>query len=85
MDILAAGGFLITNYQEEIAEYFVDGQDLVIAYTPEDMIEKTAYYLEHEDERKAIAEHGQKTVLETFAYTSLLPQILSSTLDQILC
>ena len=77
IDILAAGGFLITNYQEEIAEYFVDGQDLVIAYTPEDMLEKTAYYLEHDDERKEIALNGQKKVLENFAYTKLLPQILS--------
>ena len=76
MDILAAGGFLITNYQEEIADYFVDGQDLVIAYTPEDMIEKTAYYLEHEDERKEIALNGQRKVLENFAYTRLLPEIL---------
>ncbi len=76
LDILAAGGFLITNYQSEIAEYFVDGEDLVMAYTPEDMLEKTAYYLEHEDERKAIALNGQKKVLENFAYTKLLPQIL---------
>ncbi|WP_029232842.1 glycosyltransferase family protein [Butyrivibrio sp. VCB2006] len=77
VDILAAGGFLLTNYQEEIAEYFVDGQDLVIAYTPEDMIEKAAYYLEHEDERETIALNGQKKVLENFAYTKLLPRVLS--------
>ncbi len=77
LDILAAGGFLITNYQEEIAEYFIDGEDLVIAYTPEDMIEKTAYYLEHDDERKQIAINGQKKVMENFAYTKLLPEILS--------
>lgn len=76
MDILAAGGFLITNYQEEIADYYEDGQDLVIAYTPEDMLEKTAYYLEHEDERKEIALNGQRKVLENFAYTKLLPVIL---------
>lgn len=78
VDILAAGGFLITNYQEEIAEYFQDGVDLVIAYTPEEMIEKTAYYLEHDDERKTIAAHGQQTVLANFAYTKLLPEILAS-------
>ncbi len=78
LDILAAGGFLITNYQAEIAEYFVDGQDLVIAYTPDDMIQKTAYYLEHEDERIQIALNGQKKVMEQFAYTKLLPEILKS-------
>ncbi|AOZ97362.1 glycosyltransferase family protein [Butyrivibrio hungatei] len=78
IDILAAGGFLITNYQAEIAEYFEDGVDLVMAYTPEDMIQKTAYYLQHEDERKEIAFNGQKKVFENFAYTKLLQDILKS-------
>ena len=76
LDIMAAGGFLITNYQAEIAEYFEDGVDLVMAYTPEDMIQKVAYYLRHDDERKQIAITGQKKVLENFAYTKLLPMIL---------
>ncbi|MBQ8032021.1 MAG: glycosyltransferase [Butyrivibrio sp.] len=76
MDVLAAGGFLLTTYTPEIAEYFVDGEDLAIAYSPEDMIAKTAYYLEHEDERKQIALNGQKKVYENFAYTKLLPDIL---------
>ena len=76
MDVLAAGGFLLTTYTPEIAEYFVDGEDLAIAYSPEDMIAKTAYYLEHEDERKQIALNGQKKVFKNFAYTKLLPDIL---------
>ena len=48
----------------------------MIAYTPEDMIEKTAYYLEHDDEREMIAANGQKKVLSEFAYTKILPEIL---------
>ncbi len=76
MDVLAAGGFLLTTYTPEIAEYFIDGEDLAIAYSPEDMLAKTAYYLEHEDERKQIAINGQKKVFENFAYTKLLPDIL---------
>lgn len=76
VDILGAGGFLITTYQQEIAEYFKDGEELVIAYTPEDMIRKTAYYLEHEKERKEIALRGQEKVLRDFSYMKLLPEIL---------
>ena len=76
IDVLGAGGFLITNYQEEIAQYFDDGIDLVIAHTPDEMIQKTAYYLDHEDERKVIAKNGQKKVFEQFSYTKLLPDIL---------
>ncbi len=77
LDILAAGGFLITNYQSEINEYFTNGEELIVAYTPEEMIDKTAYYLENEDERKKIASNGQKKVLDNFAYSKLLPGILS--------
>ena len=77
IDILAAGGFLITNYQAEIAEYFIDGEELVIAYSPEDMIEKTGYYLEHEDERKEIARRGQEKVLREFDYKDKLEEILA--------
>lgn len=77
MDVLAAGGFLVTTTSPEIEEYFIDGVDLVIAHTPEEMIAKTAYYLEHEDERKEIALNGQKKVFENFAYTKLLPKVLT--------
>ena len=64
------------KYQKEIDEYFENGKELVMARTPEEMIELTAYYLEHEDERKEIAENGQKKVFDEFAYTKLLPKIL---------
>ncbi len=78
LDVLAAGGFLITTYQKEIEEYFENGKELVIAHTPEEMVKLTEYYLEHEDERKEIAKAGQKKVFEEFAYTKLLPKILES-------
>ena len=78
LDIMAAGGFVITDYHKEIAEYFTDGEDLVMAYTPQDMVQKTAYYLEHDDERKEIAIKGQQKVFDKFAYTKLLPEILNS-------
>ena len=77
MDVLGSGGFLITTYQDEIAEYFEEDKDLVIVRTPDEFIEKTVYYLEHEEERKEIAVNGQKKVYEKFAYTKLLPEVLT--------
>lgn len=76
MDVMAAGGFLLTSYTAEIAEYFTDGVELAIATTPEEMVEKAAYYLEHEEERQQIALLGQKKVREKFAYTKLLKEML---------
>ena len=80
LDVMGAGGFLLSTYQEELAEHFTDGEELVLAYTPEDLREKTAYYLTHEDERERIAAAGQKKVLEKYNYTRFFERILSESL-----
>ena len=76
LDVLGAGGFLLTSSNPEIEERFTDGVDLSIARTPEEMIEKAAYYLEHEDERREIAINGQRKVFEEFSYGRILPRVM---------
>ena len=56
--ILAAGGFYITEDWENRAEYFIDGQDLVICSNIDDLREKIDYYLSHPSERIQIAKNG---------------------------
>jgi len=68
MDIMGAGGFLLSNYQPELAEYFIDGEEMVLFESREDMLFKIAYYLEHEEERKRIAVNGWKKVQKLYAY-----------------
>ena len=75
LDIMGAGGFLLTGYQTELDEYFVNGQDLVMADSPADMQQKIAYYLSHEEEREEIARNGQKKTIEKFDYRKILSQI----------
>lgn len=75
LDILGAGGFLLTNYQPEIAENFVNGHDLVIYDSIEDAIIKAEYYLAHEEERLKIAQNGRKAV-EQFTFTRQFEKIL---------
>lgn len=67
-DIMAAGGFLLTNYQEEIEEFFVPGEDLVVYHDEQELMELVAYYLEHEGERERIAQNGQTKVLANHGY-----------------
>lgn len=76
LDILACGGFCLTNYQEEIALYFEDGVDLVIYSDFEDMYEKIKYYLSHEEERKAIAQAGYEKVRTQFDYRNGIAKIV---------
>lgn len=75
LDIMGAGGFLLSNYQPELAEYFIDGKEIVLFESEEDMMDKAFYYLNHDDERKSIAYNGWKKVQEEFSYDKLLEKI----------
>lgn len=77
LDIMACGGFCLTNYQEEIATYFEDGVELVIYMDFEDMYKKIAYYLKHEEERKAIARAGYEKVKNQFDYNHGVGKIIA--------
>ncbi len=74
-DILGAGGFLITNYQPELTELFVDGEDLVIYYSYMDLVEKVRYYLANDAERCRIARNGCRKVREQHNYCKRLTDI----------
>lgn len=75
-DVLGSGGFLLTNYQAEIPYYFTEGEDLVCFDGVEDMREKAAYYLAHEEERRRIAENGYKKVKQHHSYVERLNTML---------
>lgn len=67
LDIMACGGFLLSNYQKELAEYFVEDKECVFFYDLEDMVLKTDYYLKHEAERIKIVAAGHKKVKSEFS------------------
>lgn len=75
MDVLACGGFLLTNYQSEIAEYFDDGKELVVYFNQEDMLEKVEYYLDHEKERLEIAANGRNKVKHLFSFDAQIKKM----------
>lgn len=75
-DILGCGGFLLTNYQTEVAELFVPGEDLIIYDSPEDLSDKCSYYLSHEAERKEIAHNGFEKAASQHTYQIRLQQML---------
>ncbi len=62
-EVMAAGGFLISNYQKELEELFVPGKEIVLYHNEEELLELVEYYLTHEEERKEIARNGQRKVL----------------------
>lgn len=74
-DILAVGGFCITNFQPELVMYFKNGEELVWFEDEADLVRKVRYYLEHDEERRRIAKNGQKKVRELHNYDARLEVI----------
>lgn len=75
-DVLGCGGFLITNYQAELPDFFEIGKDLVTYESLDDLINKCNYYLKHTDERMEIADNGYKKVKQFHSYDTRLIQMI---------
>ena len=75
LDIMACGGFVLSNWQPELAEYFTEGEELALFEGKEECMEKIAYYLTHEEKRKEIAAAGKRKVQELFSYEKGLERL----------
>lgn len=75
-DILGCGGFLMTNYQSELPEYFDIGVDLEAYSSMEELVDKCSYYLTHEDERQKIAENGFQKVDSLHTYPHRIMEMI---------
>ncbi len=75
-DIMGAGGFMLTSYCPETAELFEEDKEIVMFRSPEELMEKAAYYLAHDGEREQIAHAGCKKVLNCYTYEKKLKQLM---------
>ena len=75
-DVMGVGGFLLSSWQEELAESYIDGEDLVLYDSIPDALEKAAFYLKHEDIRTQIACSGQRKTLQEHTLRSVLEKML---------
>jgi len=61
--IPGAGGFMLHERTDEIALYFVEGEEMGCFSGAEEMLDKLQYYLKHENERRKIQEKGHQRAL----------------------
>lgn len=76
MDVMGAGGFVLSNYCEETAELFEEDKEIVMYKTPEELFEKVDYYLKHDKEREQIALAGHRKVIACYTYEEKLKKLL---------
>lgn len=75
-DVLGCGGFLLSNYQSEIPEYFKIGTDLDCYESIGDLKRKVDFYLKHDDIRKEIAHNGYEKVKAMHTYEVRIASIV---------
>lgn len=76
-DVCACGGFLMTNYQEELDDYFSIGEDIECYYSKEDLLEKIQFYLKNDTIRSHIAQNGYHKVKKYHTYGKRLQEMLN--------
>ena len=76
-DILGAGGFLLTNEQDELSEHFRIGVDLEVFHSIEELLEKTDFYLTHPDAAARIAQNGHEAVKSNFSFEQQFRRMLA--------
>ena len=76
MDIMGCGGFLLTNYQEDLLQFFTPGEDFVYYESHQDLLDRIGYYQTHEDERRRIAENAHRKVATDHTYDIRIRQML---------
>ncbi len=77
MDIMGAGGFLLSNHQNDFSMHFTEGEDYISYYSIPDMMDKIQYYLSNEQERREIAENGQRKLQKEHTYEQRFEEMLS--------
>jgi glycosyltransferase involved in cell wall biosynthesis len=77
-EAMSSGAFLLTNDLPTLGNLFADKKHLVIYRTLDEAVELAKYYLEHEDEREAIAKAGHEEFLKHHTYEHRIRTILDT-------
>ena len=66
--------------QEELAEYFKLGEEIITYGDLEELYYLTDYYLKHEEERKCIAANGLERVKKDFRFEDRMRKMIEDVL-----
>ena len=77
LDIMGCGGFLLSSYQQELDEYFLDGEECVMYSSIEDALAKADFYLKNTELRERISASGMEKIREQFRYEDRIEKLIS--------
>jgi spore maturation protein CgeB len=71
------GALLVTDAKRNLGDLFALDREVVAYENDEDLVQKVRYYLDHDDERRAIAEAGQARTLREHTYAQRMKELSS--------
>lgn len=85
-EVMAMGRPLLTNRESErngLTELFEDGKHLILYDGGQDLVDKVRYYLDHEEEREAIAVAGRQLALSQHRYIDRIDTLLATVKERV--
>ena len=68
LDIIGSGGFLLSNFQPELAEFFPSDVAVAMYDSVEDALSKADFYLSHEVQRLTLIKNAHQIIETHFTY-----------------
>ncbi|MBZ0310797.1 MAG: glycosyltransferase, partial [Anaerolineae bacterium] len=81
-EIPAMRTFLLSQYSDDLASLFKEGEEAEFFRSKEEMLDKIAYYLAHDEPRQRIAQRGYERVRDGHDVQSRARQALQ-TIDRL--
>lgn len=74
-EVPGCGGFLLTGAADDLEHYYVPGREIAVFDSIDDLVEQVRYYLDHEEERRQIAQAGYDRTLREHKYRHRFEEI----------
>jgi spore maturation protein CgeB len=77
-EVPGCGGFLLTEYVDHLEEYFEVGREIACFKGYDELVAQLAYWLEHPEERAAVADAGYRRVRAEHTYDHRFERIFAA-------
>lgn len=77
-DIAACGGFILTDWREDLEKLFKVEDEMAVYRNKEELREKVVYYLAHPQEREEMANRAKKKVLERHTFKKRMEKMIKT-------
>jgi spore maturation protein CgeB len=74
-EVPGCGGFMLTGRADNLEDYYEVGKEVVCFDDSNDLVDKVAYYLTHDEERIAVAQAGYQRTLRQHTYVHRFSEI----------